>query len=191
MIIMIKKYKWIIALIFSVIILFLLFGRKGFGKIGDYLSSMFAPSKAVFDALTEKIGKLTGENLREQEKEIVDKAKSNIEAVPVDSGNLKHPAAYYENKVNELYNGMQGLQSNDFTLSEDLYRELKTLNIDELKQIYRLFGIKQNQALFGLINNGQGDLIYWFKNELKDPWFFGFNYYTEMYNIWKNTGLWP
>ena len=112
--------------------------------------------------------------------------KQQVINTPV-SSTLPKNQSYYTQLAETLYNSMKAFQPDDFTLSKDLYAELTKLNVNELKAIYKAFGVRQNYA-FMFVDLGESDLIGWFRQELHDSWFWDWN--TNMKVIWTKTGLW-
>lgn len=112
--------------------------------------------------------------------------KQQVAQTPV-STNLPKSASYYTGIAETLYNSMKSFQPDDFTLSKDIYTELSKLSSDELKAIYKAFGVRQDY-MFSVIDLGNMDLIGWFRQELHDTWYN--DWMTNMKTIWSKTGLW-
>lgn len=147
------------------------------------------------NAAGEVVDDLVGKQIDSDRKDLIQDLEKKIEATEIAVPLTKSRTAI-QGMATRLYEEMQGifswvgpLPTPNWGLSDDVYKELQTYSKADLIQLYKDFGVKENKSL-KLFSNGSGDLIYWFKVELKDPLFFGFEYLTEMKKIWEKTGLW-
>lgn len=79
--------------------------------------------------------------------------------------------------------------TSSFNIDEDrLITMLKGFNVDELKAVYKSFGVKDATVL-GVVAGWTADLFGWYEHLLTDSTFGG-NDLTTMRKIWQPTGLW-
>lgn len=159
-----------------------------FTKIGRAFKAIIGTFTGTAEGVESAIGAVTGASQKADSEANLNALQTNVNSAYVNKANLHKALSYYSSMSETLYTSMEHWQPASFTLPESIYTELSKLNKDELVQIYKDFGLRDNHVF--LINQGRGDLIWWFKQELSDPWFFGFNYRTEMQKIWSKTGLW-
>lgn len=174
-----KKFWWAIPIALLALLVL--------PKIIRVLKNLFGAAEDVSGAFGGLVSDLTGNTVREQSKENLEAIKKDIESLK--PTNLSRTQPYYRDMAESLYRSMQSWQPRDFTLSESIYKELAGLTKDDLLQIVKDFGVRKNVA-FSVVDQGSGDLIWWFKRELEDPMFFGFKWRTEMQKIFEKTGLW-
>ena len=114
-----------------------------------------------------------------------------VVGVKVNTSNLTKSPEAYQNIANILYENMQYTQFFDMDNFDKIWVEIKDLNPDELKAVYKAFGIRKN------FNWGvemlEGNLVEWFKKEISNHWYsnkwFG-NGYDKLKQLFAPTGLW-
>ena len=137
----------------------LLIGLYGFKRVLTYLSTIFFPDAAMHEA----------------------KAKA-VDSTSVFSPALTRDSQSYITAANNLYNAMQDAGTDH----SKLIAICTPFNAEELKQVYKEFGVRENRvAGFTVL---KGNLIEWFETEMSG--------WTEqgkldqLKKIWKKTNLW-
>lgn len=136
--------------------------------------------------LLKKTGKGLFSIFSDQNKdELTKAAESNIKSTSVSTSRLSFDKTYYTTWANKFYQSMYGWAPYFVNrYSEQDYLELESLNADELKMIFKEFGVKRKENWLGLHYQTTGTLFDWFENELTG---------TELErikSIFRKTGLW-
>lgn len=115
--------------------------------------------------------------------EAVEQKQNTIKQTPVKSESLKRNRQAYQTIAQAMQDAMSASGTDGGTLLE-LH---KGLNVEELKQVYKEFGIRDNK-IFGLTAM-TGNLIEWFIYECTDAYDKKM-LLPELQKIWKPTRLW-
>jgi hypothetical protein len=155
-----KAYGWQIAGAVILIIAIVILIKKMSSGIGDFFSD---PNKSELQKALEK----------------------DVSAVSVKSANLSFPDSYYTGWANKMYDAMWSwipYFMNRFT--EEQFQELEALTADDLKKIFKAFGVKEKANWGGLWKQLEGTLFDWFESDLANTEL------ARMKAIFKKTGLW-
>lgn len=110
-----------------------------------------------------------------------DELQTQIEVKP----NLPKPITYYENLADRQAQAMFDI-GNSFTDSDE--KTLSSLSSEELKQLFKSFGIRDHKN-FG-ITTFTGNLFDWYEHELYRLSLGGKSQYERFKEIWKKSNLW-
>lgn len=119
------------------------------------------------------------------------KGDVNPDGLDIDSSKLTKPAASYESLADTIFNTMNSSPTFlDQTVgweNSTLLNQLKGLNPDELKQVYKDFGTRAETLPIPFLNNitiGEKHDLGWYLKK-----FMTSAGYSEMSKIWAGTGL--
>lgn len=139
-----------------------------FTKLRDTMSNLFSFKSAPTPEEKEETAR-------------IQKNKNQATRVPVNLNKLDRPLAYYDTFANILFAAMDGVNTDKSKVSQ-----LFEHSTEELKQIYKAFGVRKN-TLFGF-EAMTGNLVEWLEyelNEIGDG-----SMLTKLRQHFANTGLW-
>lgn len=119
--------------------------------------------------------------------EQIRKKEAAVKATTYRSSNLRHKNIdYYQQLADSQFEEM----TSSYNIDEDkLIAQLKPLNTDELRAVYKCFGVKDANVL-GTVAAWTQDIFGWYNHLLSDT-VLGGKDLTAMRAVWAKTGLWP
>ena len=150
----------------GVVVLFVL-GNKLFSKGGlfGFLLAPFSQPEALGD--------------------LEDKLEVDLKNVSVNSSKLSKTPNQIATAANSSYQAMRGFVTNNFSWGTDrdlLFDAISGFNADDLKAVYKEFGLREDFLL--LVPIFKADLFGWYNAELSGQDL------LDMKEIWKKTNLW-
>jgi len=126
--------------------------------------------KKVSDFFKQTGGKTAGERTED------------IEKIPVDANKLQFLPTVYDRIADTQYWSMNQAGTDE----KPLFDSLKNLNTEDLKAVYKAFGVRRpTTGMYTNIPIGQAsDLIAWYGSELNN------SELSDMRKIWEPTKLW-
>jgi hypothetical protein len=124
--------------------------------------------------LLKKVSGLFGFGSSEQDQEDINFQKIN-DSIVINDKSLLQNKAYYKGVAEATYTAMSGLGTDE----ETVFAVIKGLNSEELKQVFKDFGVRSSWLIFN------GNLAKWYKDELSS------SDYSDMRVLWANTNLLP
>lgn len=136
---------------------------------------LFAIVKKAFKAVLAFFGIKDTDNTTD--KEVLDKLSYN-------KNNLTKQAFFYENLAKALFDRM----SEFYYVGLPQSSELEKLNVDELKHIVAVFGIRKREGTYLGIGSYSGNLFRWFEEEFGGVVAYATR--SRLKKIFAPTGLW-
>lgn len=107
---------------------------------------------------------------------------NDIEKLPIDANKLQFLPTVYDSIADNQYWAMNRAGTDEAALFESL----KNLNTEDLKAVYKAFGVRRpTTGMYTNIPVGQAsDIVTWYVSELSG------SDLADMRKIWANTKLW-
>jgi hypothetical protein len=137
-----------------------------------------------FNAASDKLSGNLANPFQSETTEDIKKKEKQVSGVSYKVSNLPNKLAHYQQIAQAQWDEMHSIGNID---EDKLISTLKPLNKDELIAVFKAFGVKENTVLG--VASMTGTIFDFYQKYLTDSTFGG-NDLTDMWNVWKKTGLW-